>query len=386
MRTRRAAAVLLLLASILALTGCWDARELDTLSIVAGVGIDASGTQGEYDFTVEVGKAQKSKSGGDNNSKSAPYMLLTATDKTMLLAMQQFRFKNSRELFLHPNQVIIFGQELAAQGLGPVLDMFIRDHESRLEVWAFVADGTAGDILSVETKQEPIPAAAVARLMENASGISKYYGTKMIELFSRLADKGTSTVIPIIKKIEEPDNTGLALSGCAVFNNDKMVGTLSEDETQGYIFAMGDVEDGLLEVPMPEGTAVLEISNLSAKASPMLKDGRITIKLTVNALLAIGELQGFKKKKMDELMPQIEKAAADKIVKEIAGTFVKTQLLKTDIYGYGLSIYKKYPKEWEKMKDDWDNIYAGIELQLKVKTQLSNVGLIVDSLEMRGAK
>ncbi len=386
MRVKRAVSLLMLFVFILTLTGCWDARELDTLSIVAGVGIDASGQQGEYDFSFELGKAQKSKSQSKDSTQSAPYLLLSATSKTMLLAMQQFRFKNSRELFLHPNEVIIFGDDLARQGIAPIMDMLMRDHESRLDVWALVADGTARDILSADTKQEPIPATAIERLMENASGISKFYGTKMIQLISRLADKGTSTIIPIVKTVNEPESTVLALSGSAVFNNDKMVGSLSEDETLGYVFAMGDVVDGNMEVPMPDGTAVLEITNLTSDARPVLKNGRIIIELNVNALLAVGELQGFKNKKMDDLIPQIEKAAADEIVNTITSTFVKTQSLKTDIYGYGISIYKNYPKEWEKMKDDWDHIYAGIELQLKVKTQLSNTGLIVDSLEMRGAK
>ncbi len=386
MRAKHAVSLLILFVYILGMAGCWDARELDTLSIVAGVGIDASSRQGEYDFTLQVGKAQKTKSDGNSGGQDTPYLLMTTTGKTMLLALEQFRFKSSRELFLHPNQVIIFGKDLAGQGIGPVLDMFLRDHESRLEVWALVADGTAKDILSADTKQEPIPAAAIERLMQNASGISKYYGTEMIELFSRLADKGTSTIIPIVKKVEEPGNTGLALSGCAVFNDDKMIGTLNEDETQGYIFAMGDVEDGILDVPMPDGTAVMEISSLSSHFIPILKDGKVSIELYTDVLLAVGELQGFKNKKMDELLPQIEKAAATQIAQNIANTFAKTQSLKADIYGYGISIYKKYPKEWEKMKDDWDNIYSGIELKLKVQTQLSNTGLVADSLEMRGTK
>ncbi len=386
MRRRRAISLLILCLYILALTGCWDARELDTLSIVAGVGIDASSQPGEYDFTMLVGKAQKSKSSGESNSQGTPYLLITSTSKSMLLAFEEIRFKSSRELFLHPNQVIIFGKDLAYQGLGPVLDMFIRDHESRLEVWAFVADGRAGDILATDTKQEPIPAAAIERMTQNASGISKYFGTKMIELFSRLADKGTSAILPIITRTEEKDSLSLALSGSAIFNNDKMVGTLNWNETQGYVYAMGDVEDGILEVPMQDGTAVLEVSTLSSKASPILKDGKVTVKLVVDTRLTVGELQGFQNQKMDMLMTQIEKAAAAKIIQEIVDTFLKTQSLKADIYGYGISIYKEYPKEWEKMKDNWDNIYSGIELNVTVKTQLSNTGLIADSLEMRGTK
>jgi spore germination protein KC len=384
---KRAALLLFFLIYIATMTGCWDARELDALIIVAGVGIDTSNQQGEYDFTVESGKAQKSKSGGDGNgAQDMPYLILTSTSKTMLLALERSRFKSSRELFLHPNQVVIFGKDLACQGLKPLMDMFMRDHESRLEVWALVANGTANDMLATDTKQEPIPAAAIARLMENATAISKHYGTKMFDLISRLAAKGTSTIIPIISQVTERDSVSLALSGSAVFNGDKMIGELDADETQGYVFAMGDMEDGILQVSMQEGTAILQISALSSKAVPILKDGQITIELNVKSQLAMGELQGFKNMKMSELMPLIEKAAGKEIANKIVNTFSKTQSLKTDIYGYGISIYRKYPKEWDSMKDNWSSIYPGITLKLTVSTQLTNTGLIVDSLDMRGTK
>lgn len=383
---KRVLTLFVLLIYILTLTGCWDARELDTLSIVAGVGIDTAPQQGEYVFTMQIGKAQKTTSGKNSSTQNEPYLVLEATDKTMLLAMEQLRLKSSRELFLHPNQVVIFGKDMAAQGIGPVMDMFIRDHESRLEVWVLVADGTAKDVLAVDAKLEPIPAAGIARMMVNASGISKYYGTKMIELVSRLADKGTSSIIPIISTVEEDGNLLLSLSGSAVFNNDKMVGQLNIDETRGYVYAMGDVKDGILEVRLEDGTAVSEISSLSAHSSPLLKDGKITIELNVNVLLALGEIQGFKDQKMVELLPKIQKAASDEIAKIIVNTFAKTQSMETDIFGYGLSIYKKYPKEWEKMKDDWDSIYSGITLNLTVNAQMSNTGMVADSLDMRGTK
>lgn len=386
MKLKRTLSLLLLMIYMLTFTGCWDGRELDTLSIVAGVGIDAAPGEDEYAFTVEIGKAQKSKSDGEGSAQSDPFLILTTTNKTMRLALAEFRLKNSRELFLHPNQVVIFGKDLARQGIGPIFDMFMRDAESRLEVWVLVADGTAKDILSTETKQEPITAAAIARLMENASGISKSYTTKMIDLVSRLAGKGSSSIVPIISKVEEPSSTSLSLSGSALFDNDKMVGQLNIDETKGYIFAMGDVQDGILEVPMEKGRAVLEISELSSRHSPVLSGDEVTIELEINALLAMGELQGFDGLNMKELFPQIEQAAKVEILNKIITTFRKTQLLKTDIFGYGNSIYRKYPKEWNNMKDDWNNIYSRITLVLTVKAQLLNTGLIVDSLDMQGAK
>lgn len=368
----------------LTLPGCWDARELDTLSIVAGVGIDKAEDPGQYDFTVQIGKAQKSTKGGSDGGQEEPYIMMTAKDKTLLLAFEQLRLKSSRELFLHPNQVVVFGKDLAKEGLQPVLDMFLRYHESRLQVWVLVADTTASELLNTKTKQEPITAVAMTRLLDSEAGISKYYGTKMIDLVSRLTDKGTSAVIPLIASEEE--NQRVALVGSAIFRDDRMVGELDVDETRGYIMAMGDMYDGILEVPMEEGTAVLQITSLLSQIKPKLSNGGVTIEMKIMAVLAVGELQGFTGMKMDELFPKIKQAALQSIMRVVTKTFKRSQELQADIFGFGNLIYQEYPKEWKAMKDNWNNIYPGITLNITVNGQLTNTGKTGDSLNMLGPK
>ncbi len=382
----RVCTLLMLAVLTLMLPGCWDARELDTLSIVAGVGIDTAKDAGQYDFTVQVGIAQKSGEKDGGGGQDEPSMMMTATDSTLLLAFEQLRLKSSRELFLHPNQVVVIGKDLAKQGIQPILDMFLRYHESRLQVWVLVADTTAKELLNTKTQQEPITAVAISRILDDQAGISKYYSTNMIEFTSRLIAKGTSSIVPLIASQGEEDNQRLALVGSALFNEDKMVGELNEEETLGYVMAMGEMEDGIIQVPMEEGTAVLHITSLDSNAKPRLSNGAVTIDLKISAVFAIGELQGFAGVKMDDLFPKIQKAALQTVMDSIGKTFKKTQQLKTDIFGYGISVYQNYPKEWRTMKDNWDEIYPNITLNITAKGQITNTGKINDSLNMKGSQ
>jgi spore germination protein KC len=58
--------------------------------------------------------------------------------------------------------------------------------------------------------------------------------------------------------------------------------------------------------------------------------------------------------------------------------------MDADIYGFGESLNQKYPKQWDKMKKQWDEIYINIELDVQVKTRIPELGETAQSLEMEG--
>lgn len=381
-QTVKAAVLAALALAAAVVPGCWDATELDALSIVAGMAIDVAENKNDVDVTVQIGKAGKEAevSGGGRNN----FIILDATGKTVLSALERLRQKNSRDIFLHHNQIIVISSERARKGIEPLFDLFLRDHETRLEVWVLIAENTAKEVLEVELIQERITAVAIARIMENQSKISPHLAANLLDIVSRLVDKGTSTIAPIIDTVKVEGQTKLLINGLALFDDDKMVGRLSAAEVQGFLLAMGHMKGGALEVPMDEGTAVLPITAVSTKVTPVLKDDTITIKLEVDAQLVVGELVGFENIKMLDLFPRLEEAAQRTITRLIKDTFEKTQQYETDIYGYGLGINRKYPKEWKDIKDDWDAIYASVTLDVTTKATVLNTGKIADSMSMRG--
>lgn len=48
----------------------------------------------------------------------------------------------------------------------------------------------------------------------------------------------------------------------------------------------------------------------------------------------------------------------------------------TDIFGFGIAFHHKYPKQWEKIKENWDEIFKNAEFQIEVKTSIIRTGLI----------
>ena len=162
------AALLCLITLLLALVpgGCWDAREINTLSLVSGIGVDAGQNPGQYDVTVQIRKIADREADPEN-----PFLLLEATGTNVLEALEEIRLVNNRELYLHQNgssssATIRLPRHPPAAGRVPAL------HETRMDVWVVISQCPAKDILQVELVQEPISATALARMMQGQADLS----------------------------------------------------------------------------------------------------------------------------------------------------------------------------------------------------------------------
>lgn len=370
--------------TLLCTTGCWDNKELDSLSIVTGVGIDSSKEPGDLDLSFQIATVQngsKKDGGGDN---SAPYLIREAKNRFILAGMDALRYGNSRELFLHHNQVIIFGRDVAKSGVKPYLDTFMRNTETRMEVWILVAKDDARTILKTQTIQDKIPSVALSRMIQNEREISPYTSTNMLQFTSRLVDRSTAPVTLMVEQKEEDGLQSLNFCGMAVFKDDVMVGTLDLNLMQGYILSMGESNGGSVELVTEFGNANLKITTSSCKHEVELDDqGNVTYKLKINTNLAIGELQNFRSMDINKVTTLLNERAKKDLETKIKACFAESQRLQADIYGIGAHIHKYYPKEWKKMEDSWGAIYPKIKLQVEIETNLSSSGKISESLNMR---
>lgn len=138
--------ILICIFMILSTTGCWNRRELDTLGIVMGIGIDKTKEPGKVQLTAQIVKpgeikAPKKEGGGSGSDKA--YWNIKSTGDTVFSAVRGFTHESSRKLFFPHNQVMIFSRDIAEEGVQKYVDFFVRDPEIRFTVWVLVSKGTA---------------------------------------------------------------------------------------------------------------------------------------------------------------------------------------------------------------------------------------------------
>lgn len=395
-RWKRIATVVLLLSTLtIALTGCWDNNELDKLFILTGVAIDVSDNLDQISVTAQVANIKRGESGsgedgsgqsGSSGDDSA--IVMKTTGNSLMDCLMEMNRDSNRNLLFQHNQIRLYGIELAQQGITKHLDMIMRDQKARLEVPLAIVDGRGEDALTAKLSQAPISGIYLGDMFEELSEMSVKYRVRLIDFIHNLLDAAAAPVVPIIKVMKgEGGKQEIKLDGMAVFHGGKMIGRLSNEETLGYILSFGDVRKSTIDVSDGPDKAVLHIAKLDCKREVTLReDGGVQVSLTINSTAETGEIYGFKEIVPQELLKHLENLAQEEIKKEITNCFMTAQNLNADIFGFCNMVYKKYPKQWEEMKDRWDEVFSDIDLNIQVKVRIYGTGQIVQSLEMEEEK
>lgn len=366
---------------IMSLSGCWNRRELDTLSIVMGVGVDKTEEPGKVQVTVQMAKpgeikSQKDSRGGVDSSNA--FWNIQNTGDTIFNVLRDLTNKSSRKLFYPHNQVLIFGRSIAEEGVRKHIDFFLRDPETRINVFFLVSQGKAGDILDVKSELEKIPANNIAKLVENqALATSQTLPVKLKDFAARLMSKTTAPIAPFIDILGEGDKQTVIISGTAVFKDDKLVGRMDKSEGRGILWVLGEVKSGIIELDGPGNEKTgLEIIRAGSKILPEIKDNKIYMRIEIHEEGNIGEQTGTEDLSKPDAVKLLEKIKSDKIRSEIMLAVKKAQELNADVFGFGDAVHKKYPKQWKELESKWDELFPHIVVEVEVEAKLRLMGRI----------
>ncbi len=396
MRTpaKRLALALALLLTSSTLSGCWDSKEIDKLAIVIGSAVDLSTVPGMVDLTLEMANTQgagtgsggssgRSSGGSQGEGGQSAFSMLKATNATVMGCLMQIDQNSNRTVMSKHNQVRLFGSALCEQGLRDHIDMFMREQQTRLEVPMLVVEGNAGEAMSARVAEEELCGVFLAGMLEDQARISPAYRIRLIDFMETLLEGTTSAVIPLVKLFNEGEKQSINMIGMAVFKDDRMVGSLSNDDGLGYIWSLGHVKTSNVMLTDGPNKAVLHLSRLDCKRRVSLRpDGGVRVELDLSGIAGIAELIGFGNAQPKELVPYLETLAKTEIRQRILDTFEAAKALRADIFGFGVSVYRKYPKQWKDMEGDWDELFQQLELIVEVDLRLAGTGEIVQSVTM----
>lgn len=383
MITLRSRTLLVAVICMLLLTGCWDQHELDTISIVTGVGLDATQDMEEVLVTIQAGKTQSGGEQGKKSGDSTNFYIQQTRGRGINAALDSLKHKNSRIPYLHHNQVLVIGREQANKGIGEYLDAFMREHEMRMEVWMFIADEKAEDILMATIEPEQLSSLALARMMYNETMLSKSYGVNLMTFVTHQLDQNTAAIIPIVELEEVAEEQVLLLSGLGVFKDGRMVGQLSQKQINGYIWLMGQVREKSIEISSKSGYADVQLENIQTSITPIFNEEIPRFHMKLSASMSIGELQGYHDKTIAETVDELEKATVDQLEKEVQESLTRGKELNADIFDFAVMLHQRFPKKWKTIEDKWMEIFPLVEVTTQIEVQLTGTGKAVNNLKMK---
>lgn len=379
--------ILMILVTIVLFTGgCWDRRELETLGIVAGFGLDWAEKEKQFVLTAQVIKptqVQTPQGGGGGGGGEEAVWVVKSKAETVFKGVRSFLFESSRRLYFPHNQIIVVGKSAAREGVGSLLDFFTRDAEPRLSEWLLVAEGEAAEVLQAKSGLEKVPALAISRLLNNYTGTSEIGRINLWNFLSRLLSKTTAPYAPLIKVEGEGEEKKYRISGTAVFRKDRYIGELNKRETRGLLWLLGEVQDGIVTMDYGGGKVDIEIMKSACRIRPEMKDGSIRIQVEIRAEGNLGANLAPVDFSVTERTRDLNSRLAAAIKGEVQAGLEKARTLQADLFAFGEAVHRKYPKEWRELEKKWMEIFPQLEVEIDVRTNLRLLGLITRPTMMK---
>lgn len=376
---KRIIALLVTLCLACTLSGCWNRRELNTLGILGVGGIDKVGD--EFQMTMEVLKPRTGE-GGEPEQATA---YVQARGLSIVNMSRNATLKFDRRLFFPHVRLFVFGEEVARAGLIPHIDLFLRDHEVRLTVPIYVVRGdTAAAVMGVAAGVSDTPSEYLLELWREQPRNGKSVNVTMLDFLKTYSGQGKNPVVGVVRKVKKPQvlpedkESELTVEGAAVFKKDKLAGFLDGNETRGYNWVSGRWANWLAVLPTPGGQGRTVVEVLKAKSEKDVEISGDTVRITVKIIVRgrVGEETGAGVDLNDfAVINMLEEATARSIKAEVEHTITKVRReYRSDIFGFGQVAHRKYSQEWQTMRDNWDEIFAGAESTVEVAVTLAQSG------------
>lgn len=393
MRKRIFTSILCLLLTLV-LSGCWNRRELDEISVVQAMGIDTL-ENGQISLTYQIlkpsGVKGSSSKGGEKGGGGESVWVVTVTGETVFDAIRNATTQVDRRSYFGHNKVIVIGEEAAKSGISPLLDLAVRDPELRELVYVFIAKGTARDIIEAKHPQEKIPAKGIENLAKATMASSKVPKVFLLDVLKNLVSKTNDPFIPGIELAERGEDGTVEkiveLHNTAIFKDDKLVGWFNSEETRGLLWILGEVKSGIIVVTSPGDETMkvaLEIIRTSTKVTPEINDeGKLTVSVEVKEEGNLAEQMSQIVLTKPDAFKQLEEKKAAVIEEEILAALSKAQEWDVDIFGFGEKYHRKFPAEWTELEENWDEEFPNIKVDIEIDAQLRGTGLITEPIEAK---
>ena len=397
----------LLVGTSILLSGCNGAKELDQRANVIAIGLDTAQQEGMFTVSYQMA-IPKGESKGEGSEDT---VTITNIAPSLAEARNLLNTEVAMQATLSHTKIIVIGEDLARKGLDKMLGPFMRYREYRGSVFVVVTKGTAKNFFE---KNKPAFVTSMSKYYEqkisNGQETGYYLNTTLHQYYTRLKSKSGQPFMTLVginpKSGEGPISTSKApgekingynagdiprqggnavdFAGVALFDGDKMVGTLSTTETRMLAMLLGIYQSGFYVVddPLDPTSAVNVTMRLGSKPkiSVTIVEGKPIINV---AILLEGEITSITSGINYELgsnLTLLEEKINNLQQQQMVNVIKRTQELHTDVAGFGYYLRPAFQSNKEFEDYNWNDKYSQAEVNVEIKTQIRRTGLMIRTI------
>lgn len=371
---KRLLLALLILLMALPLSGCWNYRSLDEMSLVVGIAIDFDREANLFDISYEIADL----TGTDKSFINGK--IVHSKGKTLLDAARNAKLTQEDRLFFGAAHVLVINQHLVRDmDILPLMEWFLRDSECRETMSVAISqEATAAALLQRPEGGKGIMAITLYDLIREDKDVTGTVpNTRLYEIFNRLESPRKSVLLPALRKTQSEKDLIPELNGVALLKEGKLVGFLPPEQSKYVLFVDGVIKSGLLTLSttadLPGDDVALEILSCKARKGYSYQQGKVTLEIETTLQVAFAENRNGLDVMDKHVIQQIEAEAVQLIeenIKELMDVLQHT--FAADVFGFGEMIYKRNLPLWRQLGSTWDTLYPQAEVQVSAKVQILN--------------
>ena len=342
--------IILIVISLLFITGCYDNVELNKLSIISGIGIDY--IDNEYVLTYEIYNDNKSENTGELISDT-----ITGKGSTISEAFNNANLKTSKKDFFAHLKLVIISENLINGHFKEINDYLIRDTDIREEFYLVVSNGNSPEeILKHTSTKHPVASEYIVKLLNNEK-YNNSLPTKEIyqKILSKLIGGQTDIILNSISIIDDH----LSLSNSYMFKGYNMLTKLDKHNSSLYTLLAFNNTGISYQKEYDNNLFIINICN--TKTNIDVESSSIKLKVDLEA-------------KVLENNPNLNLKDTDTynmlnndfstIIKDDIYNFIKMiQSKKSDVLGFQELYYKSKNKDNKKL---WETADIEVDINLKI--------------------
>lgn len=386
---------ILILGAVCFLSGCWDKVEIDKQAFVLGIGIDKyeeEKSQQQADLKMESRGSKVPEESPRNRyaitftypntgliagkGEGDPNFVFTSVGENLYDVRKMLTSRINSNLFFGHTKLIVIGEEAAKDAvmMREILDAIERSPNLGRKIDLMITPGKAKEILNCSPPATPAVGLFIRDLMMQQSRSARIPDADLGYILRSMHESKTAIAPRII--CSEDD---VKVAGCAVLKDFKMLGWLGELETRDLMILMNKVRTTQVTVNVEGVETGCELRQSHGKMKVFERDGDMVVSFVI-------EMEGEVEQHMfevregayiDKFIQDVETKVAQKLRAQIEETFIKIQKeYGADLVQAGEHLRKFQPDTWEKVKENWDEIFANAEVEITVKTAIRRVGTV----------
>lgn len=353
--------ILLLIALLFFITGCYDYTELNDMAIVSGISIDYESNAFHVAFEI-LNTVNK------DDNPDAPKVYLTEGDgKSISEAFADASLEIAKIPYLAHLKTLVIGEEVAKDHTKEIIDFLIRDNHIRNIFYFVVAkDTSAFEIIKNTDTNNPIASTAIAELIDSALFTNNIAADLNYEKFvTNIIDPRKDTYATSVKI----ENDIIKLGPLAIFKGYNMQIFLTEEESATFNIMNGDSKEIHIKVNCPnDENEFIALTTFNHPKSEIEIEGNTAkIKSEIETRIVENHCKmDFKKISTYE---SIQEKVKEKLKEDMKKVMEKSIYYDSDI----LKIKQLY---YQKKKKDID--FKNLQYEYDAKVVINRNGLIFE--------